>query len=690
MKTFTGEEIAMGIGGRRNILPFIGIGLILALITSCKISGNVSVDGAGFKGATVVLSDGTEQRSTTTDKNGDYVFSKIPAGQYTVVLSPMAGYSGKAVRRVVKTYDDVDETDVDFSFDSSTVRTIGSGKVVGTRDENGVPVWWGIPFAAPPVGSLRWKAPSDPKPWGDKPYMAVAPGSMGVQYGDMMNDSPVKYYGSVLGGEDCLYLNVWAPKTDSQAKKPVMFWIHGGGNSLGEGAVYNGRMLAERYGVVVVTINYRLGPFGWFVHPSLNSGGSAADRSGNYGTLDIIKALSWVRDNIGSFGGDTNNVMVFGESAGGLNTLTMLGSPMAHGLFHKAAVQSGVLGWIARNTAWQPRSVAENYTDDTAPGMSRSSREVVNDLLIKKGLASDRASAKALQDSMTAERLSEFLRSLSAEEIIGAYNYADTRGGIIYMPTVIRDGSVIPDKDPFDLFESGNYNRVPVIVGTNRDEYKLFLMIDPEYVYNVFDQVPVVLDHSDYEKSSYYYSQAWKATMADRLSTALAVNQPGSVYTYRFDWDEEPNILGFDIAFIIGAAHGMEIPFVFNNPDFSVIESKKAFLYTEGNMEGRYAMADSMSSYWAAMAFNGSPGNGMPQATQDVTWTAWNTDPMKLRLMIFDTPDEGGPGMSPMCLAMEDVREELMAETGYSEGVKCDVYRNIFGKDSYYGETCTE
>lgn len=680
----------MGIGGRRNILPFIGIGLILALVTSCRISGNVSVDGTGFNGATVVLSDGTEQRSTTTDKNGDYVFSKIPAGQYTVALSPMAGYSGKAVRRVVKTYDDVDETDVDFSFDSSTVRTIGSGKVVGTRDENGVPVWWGIPFAEPPVGSLRWKAPADPKPWGDKPYMAVAPGSMGVQYGDMMNDSPVKYYGKVLGDEDCLYLNVWAPKTDSPAKKPVMFWIHGGGNSLGEGAVYNGSMLAERYGVVVVTINYRLGPFGWFAHPSLNSGGSAADRSGNYGTLDIIKALSWVRDNIGSFGGDTNNVMVFGESAGGLNTLTMLGSPMAHGLFHKAAVQSGALGWITRNTVWQPRSVAENYTDDPAPGMSRSSREVVNDLLVKKGLAADRASAKALQNSMAAESLSAFLRSLSAEEIIGAYSYADTKGGMIYMPSVIRDGSVIPDKDPFDLFESGNYNRVPVIVGTNRDEYKLFLMVDQEYVYNAFDQVPVVLDHSDYEKSSYYYSQAWKATMADHLSTALSVNQPGSVYTYRFDWDEEPNILGFDIAFIIGAAHGMEIPFVFNNPDFSVIESKKTFLYTNGNMEGRNAMADCMSSYWAAMAFNGSPGNGMPQAPQDVTWTPWNTDPMKLRLMIFDTPEEGGAGMSPMYLAIEDVRDELIAETGYSDGLKCEVYTNIFGKDSYYSESCAE
>ncbi|MFA6011211.1 MAG: carboxylesterase family protein [Desulfobacteraceae bacterium] len=675
---------------KRQTLIILCLGIILALLPACKISGKVTKDGIGVKGATVVLNNGSEELSTTTDKNGEYAFSKMPAGEYSVTLRPPSGYSGKATRRVTKIYDDVDQADVNFSMDSETVRMISSGRVIGTRDENGVPVWWGIPFAAPPVGDLRWKAPVPPKVWGDNPYIAVSPGKLCVQYADMLNNSPIKYYGSVLGSEDCLYLNVWAPETTTSSKKPVMFWIHGGGNTLGEGSVYNGRMLAERYGVVVVTINYRLGPFGWFVHPALNTGGSAEDRSGNYGTLDIIKALSWVQENIGAFGGDKNNVMVFGESAGGLNTLTMLGSPLARGLFHKAAVQSGVLDWIAQHTAWQPKAIAENYIDDENPGMSRSSREVVNDLLIAKGRATDRAGAKAIQDSMATAELASFLRSLSASDIIKIYDYKTTRGGIIYMPTVIRDGTVIPDMEPFALFESGNYNQVPIIVGTNRDEYKLFLMIDPGYVYNIFDQLPVVLDHSDYEKSSHYYSQAWKASMADRLSTALIANQPDSVYTYRFDWDEEPNILGFDVAFLIGAAHGMEIPFVFADPEYTIIESKKTFLYTEANLEGRMAMADSMSSYWAAMAHFGAPGNGMPQAPQSTAWTPWNTDPMKLRLMIFDTPEDGGVGMSPYYLSMNDVRDELVAETGYSSELKCEVYHDIFGADGYYMETCME
>jgi para-nitrobenzyl esterase len=585
-------------------------------------------------------------------------------------------------------------------MNSETVRTISSGRVIGTRDENGVPVWWGIPFAAPPVGDLRWKAPVPPKAWGDNPYIAVSPGMLCVQYADMVNNAPFKYHGSVLGSEDCLYLNVWAPETATSSKKPVMFWIHGGGNTLGDGSGYNGRMLAERYGVVVVTINYRLGPFGWFAHPKLNTGGSAEDRSGNYGTLDIIKALSWVQENIGAFGGDKNNVMVFGESAGGLNTLTMLGSPLARGLFHKAAVQSGVLdsgplGWINKGLSpqqpiWQPKAIAENYIDDENPGMSLSSREVVNDLLIAKGRATDRAGAKAIQDSMSTAELESFLRSLSASDIIKIYDYKAARDGIIFLPTVIRDGTVIPDSAPFDMFESGDYNKVPIIVGTNRDEYNLFLLTDVDYVYNVFDQLPVVLDHSDYEKSSHYYSQAWKATMADRLSTALIANQPDSVYTYRFDWDEEPNILGFDVAFLVGAAHGMEIPFVFADPEYTVLPKMKTFLYTASNLEGRIAMADSMSSYWAAMAHFGSPGNGMPQAPQSTEWTPWNTDPMKLRLMIFDTPEGGGVGMSPYYLTMNDVRDELVAETGYTPELKCKVYNDIFGDDIYYLETCME
>jgi para-nitrobenzyl esterase len=240
------------------------------------------------------------------------------------------------------------------------------------------------------------------------------------------------------------------------------------------------------------------------------------------------------------------------------------------------------------------------------------------------------------------------------------------------------------------LFASGDYNQVPVIVGTNRDEYKLFMMMNPDYVYNILDTIPLVLDHSDYELTAYYCSEAWKATMADGLSATLSVHQPESVYTYRFDWDEEPTILGFDVAFIIGAAHGMEIPFVFGDPDDSVVESREMFLYTSRNKPGRAALAGSMSSYWAALAYEGAPGTGMFQAPQDTEWTPWRNADDADRLMIFDTPESGGSVMSSYHVTLDDVRGQLQAETGFSGELKCELYGIIFGEDDYYLQACSE
>lgn len=661
--------------------------LILMSLAACKISGTVTQDGQGVQGATVVLEQGREQQTTRTDRKGMYEFDAVPKGVYTVTLLAMPGFTGKAERRVFKALDDVNETGVDFSLDSSTVRTIAAGSVIGTREENGIATWQGIPYAAPPVGDLRWKAPVAHESWGDAPYLAVATGSPGLQYMDMMNDPPVKFFGQTLGKEDCLYLNIWAPETSGQ--KPVMFWIHGGGESVGEGGIYNGRKLAERYDVVVVSLNYRLGPFGWFSHPLLNGDGPAEDRSGNFGTLDIIFALQWVQENIHAFGGDKDNVMVFGESAGGLNTMSMLASPLAAGLFHKAAMQSAVVGWIAEHTAWCTKAQAENYMDDAEPGLTRSSREIVNTLLIRKGLAVDRASAKMRQDAMTADEFTAFLRGLTSAEMLAAYDYEETLGGILLKPAVIRDGTVIPDMDPFSLFESGNYNQVPTIVGTNRDEYKLFMMMMPEYVNNVAETVPLVLNRNDYKLSAYYLSEAWRAVTGDALSTALAVNQPDSVFTYRFDWDEEPNLVVVNVSLLIGAAHGMEIPFVLADPEFSVVKSKEPFLYTRGNEAGRYALADSMSSYWAALAHFGNPGTGMPDQPQAVAWTPWNTEAGHDKLMVFDTPESGGPVMSPDMVSLDAVRDQLKAEDRYEQGnLKCDVYRYIFGEDDEYTQTC--
>ena len=214
------------------------------------------------------------------------------------------------------------------------VRTT-SGVVAGAV-ANGVVSWKGIPYAAPPVGDLRWRAPQPVAPWTGV--------RAATEYAHDCMQLPFPSDAAPLGtppAEDCLYVNVWAPEKPASAKLPVMFWIHGGGfvNGGSSPSVYDGSAFARR-GVVFVSLNHRLGRFGFFAHPALTKE-SPNDPLGNYGYLDQIAALRWVRDNIAAFGGDPGNVTIFGESAGGGSVNTLLVSPLARGLFHKAIVQSG-------------------------------------------------------------------------------------------------------------------------------------------------------------------------------------------------------------------------------------------------------------------------------------------------------------------------------------------------------------
>ncbi|MDH4366978.1 MAG: carboxylesterase family protein, partial [Dehalococcoidia bacterium] len=209
------------------------------------------------------------------------------------------------------------------------------GKVRGGEAEGNTFVWKGIPYAQPPVNELRWKAPQDPEPWygvleaAEDPERCLQPAMSRTWHS----------LGYNVGSEDCLYLNIWRPQTE-ETDLPVYFWIHGGSNNFGGCADYDGAGIASRSNMVVVVIQYRLGPFGWFNHPALYDGDPEGD-SGNFGTLDCIKALEWVRDNIAAFGGDPDNVSVAGESAGAHNTMSLVISPLASGLFHRAVSESG-------------------------------------------------------------------------------------------------------------------------------------------------------------------------------------------------------------------------------------------------------------------------------------------------------------------------------------------------------------
>ena len=271
--------------------------------------------------------------------------------------------------------------------DSAPVVT-DTGSVQAYVAEGDVLQWYDIPFAKPPVGDLRWRAPepldATPQLISRRTEPAICPqqaGSVSGVEGD-----------AAIGDEDCLYLDVTAPASGTEPL-PVMVWIHGGGNTTGHKNTYDFSRFVAEQNVIVVTINYRLGPLGWFAHPALGSGpGTIA----NFGTLDIIAALGWVKRNIGAFGGDADNVTIFGESAGGHNVFTLLASPLSEGLFHKAISQSGYVRSLS------PRQ-AHNREREFAE-IDRGSWEFTEAL----GLSNDTVTADSL-------------RGISADDIITTF-----------------------------------------------------------------------------------------------------------------------------------------------------------------------------------------------------------------------------------------------------------------------------
>ena len=561
------------------------------------------------------------------------------------------------------------------SVNQESLREVEEGSIIGMEGENNTFVWKGIPFAQPPVGDLRWKAPLDVSAW-DGTLEAIQFKSACFQGSSRIQGDTE---GQWSGSEDCLYLNIWTPQLTqdqvkgSQDKLPVMMWIHGGGNTTGSAHVYDPSLLVSKHEVIVVTIQYRMGPLGWFRHPALETSNSTkSDISGNYGTLDTIKALEWINKNIQSFGGDPGNVTVFGESAGGHNAAAIFASPLAEGLFHKVIVQSGIMSSSSIEAA-------ESYLPESGIAPSRSGLEVFNHILLAKNFAVDLQEAKKMQNQMSEDQIRSILYEQEPSVLLQAsYDSRPKRGG---MTRVYPDGHVILKGGIEESFNKSSLTRVPIISGTNKDENKFFNALNRNFVrwgpatglYKTVgvDEMPLeIIDPDYYDAISFYGSSFWKQRAVDTPARKLIQSGHEDTYAYRFDWDELSTINDMDLSKLIGAAHALEILFVFGSFDSFIV---KNFLFGDDAFPAGKKLSDQIQSYWAEFAYTGNPGRGREGDLP--LWTSWsNQDGDKY--LVLDSENDKGVYMSDIEYTQDYLLNRIANDSRLNNKEKCET---LFG-----------
>ena len=561
------------------------------------------------------------------------------------------------------------------TIDQDSLRNTQEGLVIGMEGENNTFAWKGIPFAKPPIGELRWKAPKDASAWNGT-LEAIEFKSACFQGSSMIQgDSEGKW----SGNEDCLYLNVWTPQLtedqleNNQEKLPVMMWIHGGGNTTGSAHVYDPSLLVSKHNVVVVTIHYRMGPLGWFRHPALETPDSSrADISGNYGTLDTIKALEWINKNIKYFGGDPGNVTVFGESAGGHNAAAIFASPLAEGLYHKVIVQSGIMSSSSIEAA-------ESYLPESGIAPSRSGLEAFNHILVANKSAANLIEAKKIQDEMTLEEIRTILYEQSPDVLLqSSFDARPKRGG---MTRVFPDGHVILKGGIEEAFNNSSLRRVPIISGTNKDENKFFNALNRNFVkwgpatglYKTVgvDEMPLeIIDPEYYDAISFYGSSFWKQRAVDTPARKLIQSGHTDTYAYRFDWDELSTINDIDLSKLIGAAHALEILFVFGTFDSFIV---KNFLFGDDAYPAGKKLSEQIQSYWAEFAYTGNPGRGREGNLP--LWTSWSNQEGD-KYLVLDSENDKGVFMSDIEYTQDYLLNRIASDSRLNNKEKCET---LFG-----------
>ncbi|WP_456294800.1 carboxylesterase family protein [Vibrio sp. AK197] len=485
----------------------------------------------------------------------------------------------------------------------SPITETESGQVQGITQE-GINIYRGIPFAEPPIGSLRWHAPQPKMPW---PGIYQA-----TEFSHDCMQKPFPSDAAPLGtepDEDCLGLNVWAPKSSTEKPLPVMVWIYGGGfvNGGSSTPIYDGQAFAQN-DIIVVSFNYRVGRFGFFAHPALSAEPHGDEPLGNYGFMDQIAALKWVKNNIHQFGGDANNITLVGESAGGFSIHTLLTSPLSQGLFQRAIIQSGG-GRIGMN-----QRLIDKMNDQGVPSAEQIGENFAKRFNIQG------------QDALDA------LRQLSAEQVTSGLNM-NSMGDPTYSGPML-DGKLVV-KQPQDYYVKGERLSVPLMMGTTDFEIGFSGPVD-----SMSDALePFAELEVDQEKIAKAYAEngvTKPQDVAQRIASDALMVEP-TRYALRVADEHNQTVYGYRFAYVTesekdawpGAFHATDIPYAFNTV---------ATRYGEKLSSEDQAMADLVHQYWVNFIKYGNPnGDDLP------TWQPY--DHQQDNLMWFSNQGAKESGM---------------------------------------------
>lgn len=519
-----------------------------------------------------------------------------------------------------------------FSYQKNVVQDTEFGKVGGyLANESKTLIWKGIPYAKAPVGDLRWKEPVNPDPWVDV-LDATKPGDTGIQV------SGTKF----IGSENCLNLDIYRPNSDKTGL-PVLFFIHGGNNQTGSSGAFNGEQLAVDGNIIVVSINYRLGLFGFNNLPALRTGNLMED-SGNFSVLDFSKALDWVIANITSFGGNPDNITISGHSAGGRDVMALLISPIVEGKFQKAICFSGGM-------------TLADYDDSTKQIAKAIAPIVVEDGI--KDSALDAYEWLLTDDSA----VKDYLYSLSSERVATLMAGADIRMAVF--PHLYNDGTVIPKEG----FSTKNYNSVPVIMVTGSNEFSIFALRYPEFkALSPAEHLGDSLSSRTYQFTKKYGGILYGLFNAQESAQRMFDDYYAPIYTCDFEFGDDSRFVDENFVRVYGSYHGVWDPFITRRNSGINANYKDSF-----NQKGALDLGDKFSAYIKNFLWTGNPnGGGL------VKWEPWTSVVEGPTQMLFDADsDKAIIKMTDERVVYQEVLKDMENDKTIPEDVKARVIREV-------------